>query len=176
SAITGYTVTILNAANAVVGTRPSAAGTTQLAVTGLTNGTTYHFTVTATNAAGTSLPSASSNAVTPGPVVTVPGAPAILPATRGANGNPITATANWTPGTTGGSPITGYQVIAQLMDQKGGNAAAVGAPIVALAGPTARAVTFTFTDPALFVEFTVRAVNSAGTGPASAASNIVVPR
>ena len=52
----------------------------------------------------------------------------------------------------------------------------VGAPILALAGPTANAVTFTFTDPALFVQFFVRAVNTVGTGPASANSNIVVPR
>ena len=179
SPITGYNVRVLNAANVQVGAlRPAGAAATNLVVTGLVNGTTYHFTVTATNAVGTGAASASSNAVTPtGPAAaTVPGAPAILPATKGTNGTPITATANWTPGTTGGSPITGYQVFAQLMDQKGGNAVAVGAPILALAGPTARAVTFTFTDPALFVQFSVRAVNAVGTGPASANSNIVVPR
>ena len=179
SPITGYSVRVLDAANVQVGAlRPAGAAATNLVVTGLVNGTTYHFTVTATNAVGTSPASASSNAVTPtGPApATVPGAPAILPATRGPNGNPITATANWTPGTTGGSPITGYQVFAQLMNQKGGNAAPVGAPILALVGPTARAVTFTFTDPALFVRFFVQAVNAIGTGAPSANSNIVVPR
>jgi len=41
-------------------------------VTGLTNGTAYTFTVTATNVSGTSAASDSSTAVTP---VTVPGVP-----------------------------------------------------------------------------------------------------
>lgn len=57
--ITGYTVTS-NPGNI------TASGTTSpITVTGLNNGTTYTFTVTATNAAGTGAPSGASDAVTP---------------------------------------------------------------------------------------------------------------
>ena len=55
---------------------------TSVTVSGLTNGTTYTFTVAATNAVGTGPASAASNAVTPtGP--TVPGAPTGVSAVAG---------------------------------------------------------------------------------------------
>ncbi|NLK53166.1 MAG: hypothetical protein GX295_12110 [Syntrophomonadaceae bacterium] len=58
-AITGYTVTSSPGNITVAGTD------TTITITGLSNGTTYTFTVTASNAAGTGPASAASNAVTP---------------------------------------------------------------------------------------------------------------
>ncbi len=62
SAVTGYTVTSIPA-----GGVDSNAGTTSLShtITGLNNGTSYTFTVVATNAIGSSTASMASNAVTP---------------------------------------------------------------------------------------------------------------
>ncbi|PKM17766.1 MAG: hypothetical protein CVV11_16795 [Gammaproteobacteria bacterium HGW-Gammaproteobacteria-15] len=64
--ITGYTVT-----SNPDGLTASGAGS-PLVVNGLTNGTPYTFTVTATNAAGTSTASAASNSVTPTAANTAP--------------------------------------------------------------------------------------------------------
>ncbi len=58
--ITGYTITGNPSGHAVVG-----GGITTATVYGLTNGTTYTFTVRATNVIGTGPPSPPSNAVTP---------------------------------------------------------------------------------------------------------------
>ncbi len=67
SAITGYTVRVINpTTGAQVGAdRPAGATATSLVVTGLTNTTAYRFRVLATNAIGSSPVSADSNTVTP---------------------------------------------------------------------------------------------------------------
>jgi len=57
--ITSYTVTSNPEAKTLIGSA------SPITITGLTNGTAYTFTVTATNSAGTSMTSAVSNSVTP---------------------------------------------------------------------------------------------------------------
>ena len=64
SPITSYTVTPYVGGTAQRPYDFSSSATTEL-LTGLTNGTTYTFTVVATNAVGSSAPSSASNAVTP---------------------------------------------------------------------------------------------------------------
>src|SRR6185437_15041216 len=77
--------------------------TTGYNVTGLVNGTTYYFRVTAVNRVGQGPASAEANAVP----VTVPGMPTGLTATPGDG----TVTLSWAaPGSDGGSPVTGYNV------------------------------------------------------------------
>jgi hypothetical protein len=64
SVITGYTITPYIGSTAQTPAKASATATSTT-VTGLTNGTGYTFTVTATNAIGTSPASSASNAATP---------------------------------------------------------------------------------------------------------------
>ncbi len=96
--ITGYTVTSNPGGGA-----DSNAGTTGLShvMTGLTNGTSYTFTVTATNSAGTGSQSTASTSVTPmgsqtitfgaAPTITV-GSTGTVSAAGGASGNSVTFT------------------------------------------------------------------------------------
>jgi hypothetical protein len=64
SPITSYTAT--SSPSGITGTL-SQSGSGTISISGLTTGTTYTFTVTATNAIGTSAPSAASNSITPVP-------------------------------------------------------------------------------------------------------------
>ena len=75
-------------------------------VTGLTNGTAYTFTVTATNGVGTGPASTPSNAVVP---ATVPGAPTDVSAVRGN----AQATVSFTAPASNGAAVSGYTVTVQ---------------------------------------------------------------
>ena len=78
-----------------------------LTVTGLTDGTSYTFTVTATNSVGTGPASGASNSVVPGAPATVPGAPTGVSAVAGNTQATVSFSA---PASNGGSAITSYTV------------------------------------------------------------------
>jgi hypothetical protein len=99
--ITAYTVTCTGGGNSKSGTGASS----PISVSGLSNGTTYSCSVTATSSVGTSAAS-SSVSVTPA-ASTVPGAPTIGAATAG---NASASVAFTAPSSNGGSAITGYTV------------------------------------------------------------------
>ena len=82
-------------------TRSQTGATSPITVTGLTNGTTYSCSVTATNSSGAGSASASVSATPLG----VPGAPTIGAATAGNGSASIAFTA---PSSNGGAAITGY--------------------------------------------------------------------
>jgi uncharacterized protein with LGFP repeats len=153
SPVTGYTVTASPG-----GATATTTGATTVAVTGLTNGTPYTFTVRATNAIGTGPASAPSTAVTPTAPVVAPGAPGAVTAVAGNS----RATVSWTPAPDNGSPVTGYTVTAS---PGGATATTTGATTTAVTGLT----------NGTGYRFTVTATNAVGTGPASAPSASVTP-
>ena len=154
SAITGYTVT-----PSPSGATPcTTTGTLSCTVSGLTNGQAYTFTVTATNAIGTSDPSPASNSVTP-KLPTAPGAPTGVKATAGN----AKALVSWSaPSSNGGSPITGYTVTSA---PGGDSCTTTGALSCTVSGLT-NGTSYTFT---------VTAKNSVGTSAASSPSAAAKP-
>ena len=155
STITSYTATS-NPGN-ITGTL-SQAGSGTITVTGLTPGTAYTFTVTATNAAGTGAASDPSNSVTP---ASVPGAPTGVSATAGNAQASVSFTA---PASNGGSAITSYTATS-TPGSFTGTLTQAGSGIITVTGLT-NGTAYTFT---------VTATNAAGTGVASSASNAVTP-
>ena len=102
SAITGYTVTA-----APGGRTATTNGATTATVTGLSNGTAYTFTVTATNAVGTSPASPASNAVTP----SAPGRYTALPTARVFDGTATTVPRQVQIAGVGGVPADATAVV-----------------------------------------------------------------
>lgn len=166
--VTSYTVTTLIngapvAAVAVVPVAGSNFPPTSVLISGLVNGTSYTFTVSATNAFGTSADSAPSVAVTP-PGVAVPAAPTGATAIPGDTQASVTFTVSPPPQ---GAPITSYIVTSN----PGGILVSIPPPA---SGNTATALAGGLTNGIAYT-FTVQAVDSAGTSAPSAPSNAVTP-
>ena len=150
SEITGYTVTqITPSPSAEQG--PYNSTLSPIIVTGLTNGTAYTFTVTATNAVGISIASEASSPVTP--------APAPYPPTNviAVAQNRWVAQVSFTPVVIAGDPsTTEYTITSNDGDTKTGDSS----PIM-IDGLTSGQI----------YTFTVTATNAMGTSEASSASN-----
>jgi RHS repeat-associated protein len=151
AAISGY-----NVSSSPAGGVDSNAGGTGLShiVTGLTNGVSYTFTVTAINAMGTSTPSQPSNSIIPAP--TAPDAPTHV---KAAGGN-SQATISFTAPAENGSPISGYTVTS---NPGGITASGTGSPIIVTGLTNGTAYTFTVT-----------ATNGIGTSDPSQPSNSII--
>jgi hypothetical protein len=161
STISSYTVTATDSTTSANGGQSASGAASPITVTGLTPGDSYSFTVAATNGAGTGQASAASNAVVP---FTIPGAPTIGTATAGTSQATVSFSA---PASNGASTISTYTVTAtdSATSANGGQSASGAASPITVTGLT----------PGDSYSFTVAATNGAGTGPASAASNTVVP-
>ena len=134
---------------------------TSYQVTGLTNGTTYYFMVTAFNRTGQGPTSNEANAVP----VTVPGAPTGLTATP----DDGTVTLAWAaPASDGGSPVTGYNVYQGT--SPGGES---GTPVNGSSLVAATSYQVTGLTNGTTYYFRVTAVTRVGQGPASAEVNAV---
>lgn len=122
-------------------------------ITGLTNGTSYTFRVSAVNAIGTSVASSTSNAVIP---ALVPDVPTNIQATRG-NGQ---ATITFDIPADNGSTITQYTVTSNEGH---------------FATGTTSGITVTGLTNGVEYTFTVTATNIVGTSASSTSSNAVTP-
>jgi Fibronectin type III domain/Putative Ig domain len=149
SPVTAYSIAINPASSAA---QVAISGTTA-AVTALTNGTAYTFTVAAVNAAGTGPESLPSSAVTP--MAAAPGtptAPRAVTATAGIR----SATLSWTmPSSDGGSSVTGYNVTTYPPTPSA---------VVTVSGTTA---SVTGLSNGATYTFSVAAYNAIGMGPAA---------
>jgi hypothetical protein len=138
----------------------------------LTNGDSYTFTVSSTNADGTGAASAPSNSVIPSEA---PSVPTNVTATAGNQ----TATVTWTDGDSNGSPTTSYTVTATdtsspALDPNDGGETCT----YTVASPEVDSCTFS--GPNLLANgdsytFSVTGTNGDGTSSPSAPSNSVTP-
>jgi hypothetical protein len=154
--VTGYTITPQTNGVPAAPATTVAGNLTSTTITGLSNGTSYSFSITATNAIGDS-PATLSNPLTP---AFAPAAPASVTAHAQVN----SATVNWqAPNTDGGAPVTGYTVTSSPGGKTcGSNGSGRSCQVAGLTN----GISYTFA---------VTATNLGGTSPA-AISNVVTPR
>jgi hypothetical protein len=152
-----YLYTATSSPGGITGTLSQSSGGT-ISMSGLTPGTTYTFTVTATSMGGTSSASSPSNSITTSSPTTAPGAPTSVTATStGATTANVSFTA---PASNGGAAITSYAATSSPGGITGTISQATSGTI-AMTGLTAGTA----------YTFTVTATNSAGTSAASSPSN-----
>ena len=163
STITSYTVIPYVGSTALTSEEVTATGASNSAlVQGLVIGTTYTFTVTATNVVGAGPASVQSNPVTP---ATVPGVPFGVTATAGVG----SVTVAWTaPASNGGSAISSYTITPFIGSTAQSTTTVSGSP------PATSATLSGLTNGTTYT-FTVSATNSVGAGSSSGASNLVTP-
>ena len=160
STITGYWITATDATTPANGGQKVLVSSSPAAITGLTDGDSYTFTVAALNYIGTGPASVASPAVVP---LGVPSPPINVVATGGFT----SATVTWTSGYDHGSPITSFTVTAS---GTGGPTCTYtvgvspGSDTCTVTGLTHQSYTFT-----------VVANNGLGASAASVASNAVTP-
>jgi hypothetical protein len=152
SPITGYVITVHDVAEPV----QVDGGATSHVITGLTNGQTYSFQVTAVNAFGSSAPSDWTSARVGAPLAPSGVTPA--PANEGAS-------VSWTPPANNGSAVTGYYVHVY----RGSDAE----PIDGVASATPSLSIDNLTNGTSY-RFTVQAQNARGFGAPSSFSPFVV--
>ena len=161
SPVTGYDVYVGTTAH-FSGRAPLAKVTgNAVTVTGLVNGTTYYFRVTAVNKVGEG-PASNEVPATP---QTVPGAPAGLTATPGNS----KVTLAWTAPASGGAPIRGY-IIYEGTSPGGETGTPVNDSPV-----TANSYTVTGLTNGTTYYFEVAAANAAGLSPLSGEASATLP-
>ncbi len=148
--ITGYTAT------SNPGGKTGTGSGSPITVSGLTGGQSYTFTVTATNASGTSPSSGASNAVTP---TGLPGAP------TGLSGTPSSGQValSWTAPSNGGANITSYKIYQ--------GTSSGGETLLLSTGNSNTTYTSTGLTNGTTYYYEVSAVNSVGEGSKSSEAN-----
>ncbi len=163
SPISVYTVTATDTSNSVNGGQTGTGSGSPITVSGLTNGDSYTFAVTATNGVGTGSASSPSPAVTP---ATVPDAPTDVSAAPDESVDPGVLVVSFTPGFDEGSAIVANGYTVTITDQTNPSDPNNGLTVDGSDSP----ITVSGLTSGDTYSFTVTATNGNGTGAASSPS------